>query len=199
MAMFNKSSSLSKLKKHETKREVVIKFILVVAITLTYFFFISLKFGVEKGFLVTLLTWSFFVFCTPIADAGLLFDFPMRLVLDIRMLHAEIFVWVFAFLLNLTMLLTNPSIYSSTTLLKAFHYIITHPIPYWLLIVLSAIGTFLSIHFADELMDVATHKERKSFFKHKNKYTIVLGLFIIIGIILLYSNLVNELGLNGVL
>jgi hypothetical protein len=56
----------------------VIKFLLLFTILIFYFAFISFKYGVKDGFAITLLTWSFFVLCTPIADAGFILDFPIR-------------------------------------------------------------------------------------------------------------------------
>jgi hypothetical protein len=66
------------LVKHETKRHILIKFLLVLFVFIIYFGFIALK----DGFYVTILTWSFFVLCTPVADAGFLLDFPFRLNLS---------------------------------------------------------------------------------------------------------------------
>ena len=148
------------------------------------------------GISITLLTWSFFVFCTPIADAGFLLDFPMRVITGIRMLHSEMIVWTFAFLLNIYFLFTNPQIYSSTLLLKLFYTIITHPFPYWIIVVLSALGTFMSVFFADELLDVMSHKERKHYHKHISKFYLVAFLFLIAGIVFLYNYLLSQLGIN---
>lgn len=181
---------------HETKRHVLKKFIILVSIVVLYFIFVSIKFGITNGFWITLLTWSFFVFCTPVADAGFLLDFPIRILTGIRMLHAEIGVWVFAGLLNAFTLTVNPSIYQKTIILQLFHYIITHPFPYWLIIVLSCIGTFLSIYFGDELMDVAKHKYREKYFKYKAKHEFIILLFLIVLIIVLYKFLLTQLGIN---
>ncbi|MCD6523056.1 MAG: hypothetical protein J7K68_04870, partial [Candidatus Diapherotrites archaeon] len=70
----------SKYVSHETKRSALFKFLAVLGIVLIYFSFVSMKYGLDKGLLVGLLTWSFFVFCTPIADAGFLLDFPLRIL-----------------------------------------------------------------------------------------------------------------------
>lgn len=184
--------------KHETKRHALKKFLLVILVVILYFAFVSLKFGIANGFWITLLTWSFFVFCTPIADAGFLFDFPIRLLTGIRMFHTEIGVWIFAGLLNVFSLTVNPSIYQRTIVLQLFHYILTHPFPYWLIIILSCIGTFLSIYFGDELIDVAKHKHREKYFKHKEKHEFIIFIFLIVLIIILYKFLLNQLGINVV-
>ncbi len=82
------------LLKHETKRDSLTKFILILLIFAAYFVFIMNEYGVGYGIAITALTWSFFVMCTPIADAGFLIDFPLRIIANVRMLHTEIVVWV---------------------------------------------------------------------------------------------------------
>ena len=186
----------SKFLTHETKRNALRKFVFIFVIVILYFIFVSLKFGLTNGFWVTMLTWSFFVFCTPIADAGFLFDFPIRLTTGIRMIHSEIGVWIFTVSLNIFTIMTNPSIYQKTIILRLFHYIISHPFPYWSIIVLSAIGTFLSVYFGDELVDVARHKNRVKYFKHKGKHELVIFIFLIVLVIILYEFLLNQLGIN---
>ncbi len=182
--------------KHKTKRFALIKFLLVLMLFLLYLFFVSVKYGLKEGFLIALLTWSFFVFCTPIADAGFLFDFPVRVLLKIKMVFSEILVWTFAFLLNIYALIFKKEVYNKTLLLKLFYFIITHPFPYWLIIVLSFLGTFLSVYFADELLNVVEHKERMKYFLHYEKYKIILFIFLISFILLLYKFLLHELGIN---
>ena len=181
---------------HETKRTVLIRFLLVAGILVLYFIFVSLKYGLYNGFRITLLSWSFFVFCTPIADAGFLLDFPVRLITKIKMIYSEMFVWITAFLINLYSIVFNPIIYEKIEILRLFKYILLHPFPFWAIIVVSAIGTFISIYFGDELINVVRHKHRKKYKKHKNKYTLILILFIIIFIILMYRYLLGRLGIE---
>lgn len=181
---------------HETKFYSVKKFIMIILIFIIYFIFISLKYGIGDGFVVSLLTWSFFVFCTPIADAGFLLDFPMRLITKIKMLYTEIFVWVFAFTLNLYFVLHKPEVYSKTIILKLFKQILLNPIPFWAIILLSCLGTFFSIHFGDELIDVAKHKHRKKYFAHHTKYKLIVLMFVIALILCLYYYLLNTLGIK---
>lgn len=73
--------------KHETKKHTLRKFILVFLVLITYFLITSLKIGFREGISITLLTWSFFVLSTPIADAGFLLDFPIRLITKLRMVY----------------------------------------------------------------------------------------------------------------
>ncbi len=182
--------------KHKTKRNVLIRFLLVLLVVIVYFAFAIGKFGLSDGFLVTLLTWSLFVFGTPIADAGFLLDFPVRIITKIKMIYSEIFVWTIATSLNLFALFFNPNVYQKTLLLKLLSHILTNPFPYWLIIILSGFGTFLSVYFGDELLDVTLHSEREKYKKHKRKQVWILIIFIMVLIISIYYFLLNELGLT---
>jgi hypothetical protein len=181
---------------HKTKRSILIRFLLLVFVFIAYFVFISLKHGLDNGLAVTILTWSFFVLCTPIADAGFLLDFPIRLITKIRMIYSEIVIWGIAFLINIYSLKFNPLIYEKIEILRFFKQILLHPFPFWAIIIISAIGTFMSVYFGDEMVDVVKHKERKKYKKHKNKYLLILILFMIVVIILLYVYLLKKLKLG---
>jgi len=183
---------------HETKRKVLIKFAFLLLILIIYFIFLALKYGIKDGLSATILTWSFFVFCTPIADAGFLLDFPIRLITKIRMIYSEIIVWGAALVINLYFIFFNPDVYEKTGLLKIFKHILNTPYPFWLIILLSAVGTFLSIYFGDELIDVIKNRHRKKFIKHGMKHKIiVVGFFILMIIIIAtYTFLLEHLGIK---
>ena len=194
-------SALKDLKKskyllHETKKSVLLRFILVVGVVISYFAFISFRYGIDQGLEITLLTWTFFIFCTPIADAGFLIDFPFRLITGFKMIYSEAVVWVVGFSINLFVFTYCPGLYEKTIILKLFYQIITHPFPYWGIIFLSALGTFLSIYFGDELVDVAKHTQRKKFQKHYKKYKLVVFVFLVLIIVVLYDFMLNNLGIN---
>ena len=181
---------------HETKRHVLIRFIFLLMVFTLYAVFVCLKYGAKNGLLVAILTWSFFVFCTPIADAGFLLDFPVRMITKMRMIHSEMGVWITATLLNIYSLTFKSSIYEKTILLKLLKQILLRPIPFWSIILLSAAGTFISVYFGDELIDVAKHSQRVKYAKHKNKYKFIIVLFILIVMFFLYSLLLKKLGVG---
>ncbi len=182
--------------KHETKKHVLTKFLLVLAVFVGYFIFIETQYGLQNGLFVTALTWSFFVLCTPVADAGFLLDFPFRLITRIRMFFSEIIVWSIAILLNLYAFFLFPEIYEKTKLLILFKHILDQPIPFWSIIIISGIGTFMSIKFGDELMDKVKHKERTLYSKQKHLYNFLGMTFIVIISIVLYDFLLNQLGVE---
>ncbi len=181
---------------HETKRHIFQRFLIVVLLFLAYFLFVSWKYGLENGFLVAILTWTFFVFCTPIADAGLLLDFPIRILTNIRMLYTEIVVWIIATLINLYAFTFRREIYDATILLQTFKHILSHPFPLWAIVVVSALGTFMSVYFADELVDVVEHKERERYKKHAYKHRLIIFVFIILITIVLYNFLLSQMGIR---
>ena len=184
------------LLKHETKRHSLQKFQIIVAVTVAYFILISWRYGLEEGLTIGLVTWSFFVLCTPIADAGFLFDFPIRILTGIRMFYTEHIVLMTAIIVNVFMVKINPFIYDKTILLSIFKKIIMNPFPYWGVIFLSAAGTFLSVYFADELMDVAKHPEREKYHKHKFKHHLIIMASLVVMVIIVYSFMLKELGIQ---
>ncbi len=197
MKLFTKEKIPAKhLLKHETKKQALLKFSLLLLVFLAYGGFISWKYGMAQGFWVSILTWSFFVLSTPVADAGFLISFPVRLIIQMRMLVSQIIVWFVAVFLNIYTFFLVPDIYNKTDLLKLFYHIIAKPIPFWLIFLISAIGTIVSIQFGDELMDTEFHKDRVFYQKHrkKNKFLIMIFLFIIAFI--LYNFLLKQLGIH---
>tara|TARA_R110002124_G_scaffold287216_1_gene471349 strand:- start:34061 stop:34636 length:576 start_codon:yes stop_codon:yes gene_type:complete len=161
------------LLKHQTKREELIKFLLLLSVFIGYFGYLSWEYDLATGGIVAALTWSFFVLCTPIADAGFLLDFPIRIITGIRMLFTEMGVWALAFIINIATLKFNPAAYETTFLTSLFHKILTTPWPYWIIIALCGLGTFLSIRFGDEMMDVMAHNERSLHHKHGFKHRLI--------------------------
>jgi len=178
--------------------QVFIKFILLLLILTGYFGYLSYEFGLLTGGVASILTWTFFVLCTPVADAGFLLDFPLRLLFGIRMVISEIVVWVVAIAINAFFLILSPDYYQTTIVTKILHKIITVPFPYWLVILLSGLGTFLSIRFGDELIDVIQHRDRAFFHSHHFKHELILFAFFLM-ILYGYFNLVTAVGIEAVL
>ena len=177
------------------KRQVVYKFFLLCFLLVSYFIYLSVRYDVVTGGVASVLTWTFFVLCTPIADAGFLLDFPLRLLFGIRMLISEIAVWTLAIIVNIVSLAYFTDYYEVTLLTKLLHSILTMPFPYWSVIILSGIGTFLSIRIADELMDVAHHRDREFFHCHGFKHQIIMIIFLVL-VLIGYYELIESLGLD---
>lgn len=178
-------------------RQVYIRFFLLVLLLAGYFVYLILAYDFRTGSIAALLTWSFFVLCTPIADAGFLLDFPLRLLFGIRMLHSELAVWAIAISLNISALLWFPAEYETTVLTRLLHGILVTPWPYWSVIVISGGGTFLSIIFGDELMDVLHHHQRARYHRHGFKLELIVLLFAFVIAVVAYYQLLNSLGIEA--
>jgi hypothetical protein len=178
------------------KKQVLYKFLLLCLLMAGYFFYLTFRYDVTTSAVASALTWSFFVLCTPIADAGFLLDFPLRLLFGIRMLISEIAVWAIAIAINAIVFLYFVEFYQTTKLTILLHAILTMPYPYWSVILLSGAGTFLSIRFADELMDVAHHGEREFFHRHSLKHEVLLIIFFIF-VLVGYYKLIASLGIDA--
>jgi len=86
---------------HQTKCEELIKFLMLLGVLVLYFGYLSWQYDIATGGIISALTWSFFVLCTPVADAGFLIDFPVRLITGLRMFITEMIVWGIAISLNI--------------------------------------------------------------------------------------------------
>jgi len=178
------------------RKQLLYKFLLLCVLLIGYFVYLSFQYNVMTGGIASILTWSFFVLCTPIADAGFLLDFPLRLLFGIRMLISEAVVWALAITINVVSLLYFVEYYQTTKLTMILYTILTNPYPYWSVILLSGSGTFLSIRFADELMDVAHHRDREIFHRHGFKHEIVIIMFFVL-ILVGYYKLIASLGVEA--
>jgi hypothetical protein len=178
------------------KQQVLHKFLLLCILLVSYFSYLTFQYDLMTGGIASALTWSFFVLCTPIADAGFLLDFPLRLIFGIRMLISEVAVWALAIAINVISLIYFVEYYETTKVTMLLHAILTTPYPYWVVILLSGAGTFLSIRFADELMDVVRHSDRSFFHRHAFKHEIVIFVFLIL-IIVGYFKVITALGIES--
>lgn len=192
--LIEKKNKLYSSFRKELDKHPIIKFLIVASLLISYLFFAAKTYGLKEGVWIGFLTWSFFVLCTPVSDAGVIIDFPVEFVTGIRMVYSEMIVWTIAISLNTFTYLKVPQIYEQTVLLSLFKHIIEEPFPYWAIILLSCIGTFLSLYVADSFL----HKNKK-IKKHVN--FLIKHKLIIFGIILLldiavYDFLLNKLGVS---
>lgn len=178
----------------------ILRFLLLLGVLIAYFGYLSWEYGLASGGLAAALTWSFFVLCTPIADAGFLLDFPVRLIVGLRMMYTEIMVWILAGGMNFAALSYSPDSYGNTALTRLLKEILLHPWPYWSIIALCATGTFVSIIFGDHVYDAAEEhmanaKSKKS--ASKIKMAAMIALFIaVFGV---YYHLVQTLGIEKII
>jgi len=105
-------------------------------------------------------------------------------------------VWALAILLNIAALILSPESYEFTFLTSLLHKILVTPWPFWSIIILCGLGTFLSVCFGDELLDVISHKDRDFHHAHGFKYKLLamVGLFVVI--VTAYYHLIATLGVE---
>ncbi len=192
----SKPIRLKHLFHHETKREVFIKFVILFIILFIYTGSLTWKYGMENGGHLAAIIWSFFVVCTPVAEAGLVIDLPMRLIFGMRMLYSEFIVYFIAVLINVFSLVFRPEIYDSLFLTKLFRQILLHPYPYWIIILIATTGSFLSVLFADELLDYIKHRHCIFHHQHRLKHQIIVTLFIFVFIVLAYGFVMKEFNIS---
>ncbi len=182
--------------RHKTHKETLLKFLGLIFILIGYFAYMSWKFDAATGFGLALLTWSFFVLCTPVADGGFILAFPIRLFFGVKMAITQVIIWFVAVGINVYMLATSEAVYKLTFLTQLLKQILTEPYPYWSILIISLFGTFLSIYFADEMIDVASHKERVKHHQHGFKYRIILVIGLSILTISSYYHLLRSLHIS---
>ncbi len=181
---------------NETHRETLLKFLALAAVLVGYFGYMSWKFDASTGFGLALLTWSFFVLCTPIADGGFILAFPVRLLFGVKMAVTQVVVWLLAISVNLFMLKLSPDTYDLTFLTTLLEKILTTANPYWAILIISALGTLLSIYFGDEMMDVTTHRAREKHHKHGLKYRAIIVFGLAALTVTAYYHLLSSLGIS---
>lgn len=181
---------------HRTHQESLWRFLILVGLFVAYFGYMSWKFDATTGAWLAVLSWSFFVLCTPVADGGFIVAFPVRLLFGTRMIWTQAVVWLVAISINLVALKVNPTAYDDSALTRLLQSILTQPWPFWSILALSAIGTGMSIWFGDEMMDVTGHHERSK--QHKHGFVSKIITIIALGTltIIAYYNLLRELGVQ---
>ncbi len=170
------------------------KFILLLFFLAAYLMLVTREYGLGDGIIITAITWSFFVLCTPVADAGFLVDYPVRLLMNFRMLRTEMLVWSTAALINIYSVFMMPGIYEANILLQVFYHILVTPYPYWAIIALSTLGTFLSINFGDEVVDAMSYSRERHIVNLK--HDLVVFVVILVVVLFLYNLLLEELGIT---
>jgi hypothetical protein len=98
-------------------------------------------------------------------------------------------------LINVVAFLYFREFYQTTLLTQLMEAILSTPFPYWFVVLLSGIGTFLSIRFGDELMDVIHHKDRDFYHSHHFKHEMILFAFFLL-VIFGYYELISTLGIS---
>lgn len=192
MLMKNKLDLSSK----QTHRESLWRFAVLMVLLVGYFGYMSWKFDASTGAVLAVLSWSFFVLCTPVADGGFVVAFPIRLLFGVRMMVTQIVVWFVAVGVNVVGVLVWPGSYEDTALTRLLYSILTTAWPNWSILVISLAGTMFSIWFGDEMIDVVDHSMRKKQHRHgfKHKMVMIVGFGVLT--VVAYYQILSNLGIS---
>lgn len=172
------------------------KFFILLLILAIYAAYVIFKFGLKDGLSTTFLTWAFFVTCTPIADAGFLVDFPVRILLGIKMIISEIIVWILALAVVAYHFIFNVEAFDTVEILRVFHTIIVNPWPLWTIVIVSLIGTFISIHLGDKIFTMVQQRNHHKHIKKLQLRRLVLEVTIFALVLALYFTLLSLTGIS---
>ena len=170
------------------------KYLLLCAVLLGYFGYLQHSYGLATGGMAAALTWSFFVLCTPVADAGFLVAFPLRLLFNVRMVWSEAVVTIVAIAIDIAALLWRPEAYATTLLTRLLHRILVQPYPYWIILILAGVGTYVSLFFGDAMVDALHQKHGKKYGRHW--YAIGLMVVLYVAVFAVYTLIVKQMGLR---
>lgn len=115
-----------------------ISFVLIVIFI--FFLYPFITFGFTQGLLVGLLTWSLYVLSLPAAHGYYIFGSLARFI-GTKPWQTEPLMLMSAIILNVVMSILYRPIYQSTFFTIHLFRIISKPNPYWLMIVISSLGT----------------------------------------------------------
>ena len=110
------------------------------------FVYFSLRFGLWQGIYLCLLLWSCYILTIPGGHGQLLLGLPWRLFSN-KPLHTEPFLWGIALLFNIINTNLYRSMYSKSLGTYIFLQLVKTPNPYWLIFIISGIGTFYNALF----------------------------------------------------
>jgi hypothetical protein len=131
------------------KKSYIVSFFILTTVLSWFLYSLIFHFGFAIGAHLFLLTWSFFVLCTPAPNGGIILDVPFSLITHKSNLYSEIIMWGAAILFNLASFKLTPTIYFKTNITHLLYLILAQPWPLWSIIAICGIGTFYSALLAD--------------------------------------------------
>ncbi|MFH1831241.1 MAG: hypothetical protein ABH827_00415 [bacterium] len=133
--------------------------------------YLIISFGLGKGFYLMLLSWSLYILCLPAAHGQLLIGYPVYALFRVSF-YIEAYLWLIAVLFNLYTYFCVPGAYMSFAPTHLLFRIISAPNPYWLIIAISALGTFYNV------MARLGYFYKKAYKHVFTRYILVLGGFL---------------------
>ncbi len=195
-------SSIDNLRKRPSKHfndSVFIRFLMMLGAFSLIFIVVITEHGLRESFAMTILIWSFFVLCTPLAIADFLIDVPLRIFMDIRMIYSHIIIWILAIVTNIVAVNLIPEVYSTNALLFILYTILTNPNPYWGIVILSLVSGSYSLEITDGFFDGIEHLTKMRPHKQLSLVDVLIMFLVTSTTLLLYERMVEEFGLTTLL
>ncbi len=112
------------------------------------------------------------------------------------MSRTQLVLWFVAIGINVYMLKYSVASYDLSFLTSLLKKILLEPYPYWSILLISALGAFLSIFFGDEMMDVTMHENREKHNTYKINYRVILVVGLAALTVVAYYHLLNGLNIS---
>ena len=109
-------------------------------VVLIFFFYPIVMFGFVKGVLIGFLTWSVYILSIPAAHGYYIFG-PIARFIGTKPWQSEPIMLLSAIIFNIFMAILFRPLYHATFFTRHLFRIISKPNPYWLMIVISSLGT----------------------------------------------------------
>lgn len=143
----------------EKRKVSYLKYIALITFISFGSFYLIATHGPKQGTLLALLIWSAYVLCIPGAHGQLLLGFPLRIITS-RPIFTEPFFWSLAVATNIFAYFFAPYAYYQTIPTYLLYRIIANPNPYWLIFLVSALGTFFTFMINEDTMHIKSYRNK---------------------------------------
>ena len=138
----------------------IIRFILLFSLFILRLKNLVIEHGGTEGLYISLLEWSFFVICLPVARGTIIFGFLLSKTKYTKFIIPEMISWSTALAINFFSLLQVPNIYFSSTITHLLYHILTNPMPYIIIPTMCCIATFYTALYCNKQNKNLTLKKR---------------------------------------
>ena len=128
-----------------------ILFYIITIFYIIYAIYAMLYNSITVGFESTILFWSFCVLATPIPEAGIIFDLPLKIFFNMNMILSQIIVTFIAIIITLYYYVYNIKCFETTKILYYYKLIIDNKQAS--IFIISAAGTFTGLYAIEWLID----------------------------------------------
>lgn len=170
----------NKIQKHKTYLYIYDSIIIIFLFLIV--FYVSYN-GYVKGCIKSLFIWAFFVVCTPIPEAGLLFSLPLKRYFNIPMHICQILASILALGMLYYFFIKEKKTINSYLIGKLFLELIAYK--YFSIIIISIISSIITSELINNLID--------HYIMEKNLNYIYLKSILIVVLVLSYSLILNSL------